>query len=466
MQFNLKKTGFFLWAFAFSLNLNAQFTKWNDDPDEAFKLAKDLYQKADYSLAFPLFKTLYTGTTYQGNIPVTVQEESKYYAILSGLQLNDETAEKEAITFIDLETNTPRVEMMSYFLGEYYYRKNQFADALTYYEKAEIANLDNNQIAQMKFHQGYVYFTMQRFRDAKPLFDAVRQLPGDPNYLAANYYYGFILFSEKKYTEALPAFKISEGAAPYQQVVPFYIAEIYYFNNDRDQALSYAENTLKKSGTQYYDLRLKQLIGHIYFEKKDFQSAKPYLEEYVSNTKKVSRADLYELSYCYYQDKQYRKAVEGFKELGGQQDSLAQNSMYLLAKSYLELNMKPSARSAFLFCSLNSSNLAQKEISKFNYGKLSYELGYTDVALNELKEYVANYPRGENNAEAKELLVRVMANTNNFKDALALLQSTGLQTEAVKKVYPRILLGRAEELINDPGSTGQYFAGPGICGCL
>lgn len=449
MQFNLKKTGLILLAFAVSVSLHAQFTKFNDDPDEAFKLAKDLYQKSDYSLAFPIFKTLYAGVEYQGNIPVTIREKAKYYAILSGLQLNDETAEIDAISFIDLETNTPQIEMMSYFLGEYYYRKNQFSNALVYYEKAGISNLDNSQIAQMKFHQAYVYFTMQRFNEAKPLFDAVRQLPGNSNYIAANYYYGFILFSEKKYTEALTAFKISEGQAPYQNVVPFYIAEIYYFNNDRDQALSYAENTLKKSGTQYYDLRLKQLIGHIYFEKKDFKNAKPFLEEYVTNTQKVSRADLYELSYCYYQDKQYSKAVEGFKELGGQQDSLAQNSMYLLAKSYLELNMKPSARSAFLFCLLNSSNLSQKEISKFNYGKLSYELGYTDVALNELKEYVANYPSGENLAEAKELLVRIMANTNNFKDALALINSTGMQTEAVRKVYPRVLLGRAEELIND-----------------
>ncbi|MEO7209360.1 MAG: tetratricopeptide repeat protein [Chitinophagaceae bacterium] len=444
-----KKCGLLFFAVCLSFSLSAQFTKWNDDPDETFKLAKDLYQKSDFSLAYPLFKTLYASPANTGNIPVSIWEESKYYAIISGLQLNDETAETEATAFIELEHNTPRIEMMSWFLAEYYFRKNSFSDALTYYEKAGLSNLDNSQIAQMKFHEGYAYFTMQRFNDAKPLFDAVRQIPADPNYVAANYYYGFILFSEKKYTEALGSFKISEGHDPYQNVVPYYIAEIYYFNNDRDQALSYAENILKKSGNQYYDLQLKQLVGHIYFEKKDFKNALPYIEAYVSNTKKVSRADLYELSFCYYQAGQFNKAVAGFKELGGQQDSLAQNSMYLLAKSYLELNMKPSARSAFLFCSLNSSNLSQKEISKFNYGKLSFELGYTDVALNELKEFVTTYPRAENINEAKELLVRVMATTNNFKDALDLLQSTGLQSEPVKKVYPKILLGRAEELIND-----------------
>ena len=84
---------------------------------------------------------------------------------------------------------------------------------------------------------------------------------------------------------------------------------------------------------------------------------------------------------------QWNKAITGFKELGGKQDSLAQNSMYLLGDAYLKTNKKPNARSAFLFCALNSSNATQKEISKFLYAKLSYELGYQDVALTELTEF-------------------------------------------------------------------------------
>ena len=115
-------------------------------------------------------------------------------------------------------------------------------------------------------------------------------------------------------------------------------------------------------------------------------------EEYVSKAEKVSREDLYELSYTYYETNQLHKAIPGFKELGGKDDSLAQNSMYLLADSYLRTNQKANARSAFLFCSGNSSNLKQKEISAFNYAKLSFELGYQDVALNEFQSFLKTYP--------------------------------------------------------------------------
>jgi len=426
----------------------AQYTKANDDPDAEFKLAKELYQKDMFSLAYPLFKNLYADKNANSTIPVTIQTESKYYSIICGLQLNDPTAETAAKEFIYLEHHAPRIEMMSYHLGEYYYRKKNFTDAATYYEMTNIENLSNSEIATMKFHQGYCYFTMQRLPDAKALFDVVRQIPSDPNYIDANYYYGFISMGDKKYNDALASFKIVENQPAYVSIVPYYETEIYYFQGQKDEALAVGEKALQAGG-QYYDLQLRQLVGHIYYEKKNFSKALPYLEEYVSHTEKVSREDLYELSFSYYQAKRWKEAAAGFRELGGKQDSLAQNSMYLLADAYLKLNQKPSARSAFLFCALNSSNGKQKEISKFNYGKLSYELGYNDVALTELKAFVVAYPQSDYNAEAKDLLVSVLANTNNYKEALELVQNLGVQSEMVKRVYPKILLGRSTELIND-----------------
>lgn len=448
MNVYLKKFSLvFLVATSVCLAGYAQYTKANDDPDADFKLAKEFYLKQEFSLAYPLFKTLAIENK-ASSLPVTVQTESKYYSIVCGLELKDETAEHAAIEFIDLEHDEPRVEMMSYHLAEYYYYKKNFADAVAYYEKVTMDNLSNSEIANMKFHLGYCYFTMQRFNDAKPLFDAIRQIKSDPDYIDANYYYGFIALRDKNYQEALNAFKITEDKPSYRNIVPYYEIEIYYYQGDKDKALALGEKSLQ-GGNQFYDLQMKQLVGHIYFEKKNFTKALPYIEAYVSQTEKVSREDLYELSYCYYQTRQYRKAVDGFKELGGKQDSLAQNSMYLLADSYLELGQKPSARSAFLFCALNSSNAGQKEISKFNYGKLSYELGYTDIALTELKGFLSAYPRSQYAGEARELLVTVLANTNNYKEALSLVSSMNPPAESVKQVYPKILYGRAVELVND-----------------
>ena len=430
-------------------HLSAQATKINNDPDAEFKQAKELYAQKQFNLAYPLFNELSTKYNYnESSFPVSAALEAKYYAIACHLQLNDVTAVNDAKTFIEAEHNTPRTQMMSYQLAEYFYRKKDFENAIAYYEKAGIDNLSNSEIATMKFHEAYGYFVAKRFNEAKPLFDDIRQIETDPNYIDANYYYGYILFSEKKYKEALTAFTVVQDKPNYASIVPYYVTVIHYFSGDKDKAIQSAEAALQK-GNQFYALQLKQLLGHAYFEKKQFSKALPYLEEYVQSTERVKREDLYELSYCYYVAKQWTKAIAGFKELGGKQDSLAQNSMYFLGDAYLKTDQKPSARSAFLFCALNSSNREQKEISQFLYAKLSYELGYRDVALTELQNFNATYPKSTYIDEARELLIQILANTNNYKDALTLIQSLPTQSEAAQRVYPRILYGRAVELVND-----------------
>lgn len=434
-----------------SLSAQSQGSKFHNDPDEDYKLARELYQKEQFSLAYPLFKTL-SADISRSNIPASIQQEAKYYSVVCGLQLDDPTAELAAQEYIDLEHNTPRVQILSYHLAEYYYRKQNFSKALEYYEKTNVANLSNRQIAEMKFHQGYSYFTLQQFAQAKGLFNSIRQIPTDPNYLDANYYYGFILFTEKNYRQALESFQLVEKEPTYERVVPYYITQIYYFNGQRDKAIEYGEAALKRGG-QYYEVQLKQLLGHAHFENRAFDRALPYLEEYVRKTPKVRREDLYELSYSYYAAGNLEKAIEGFKQLGGKEDSLAQNSMYLLADAYLKTGQKANARNAFLFCATNSSNAFQKEVSRFNYAKLSYELGFNDIALTELQSFIADYPKSTYQQEARELLVAVMANSNNYADALALFESLSAQSENVKRVYPRVLYGRAVELVNDQQLT-------------
>ncbi|MBO9631694.1 MAG: tetratricopeptide repeat protein [Chitinophagaceae bacterium] len=427
----------------------AQQTRFINDPQGTFKQAKEFFQREQYSLAYPLLKDLQLQLRDQDRTDQAItSQEIKYYTTVCALKQNERGAVEKARDFIDLEDNTARVQMMSFHLAEYYFRQGDYAKALGQYEATNIENLSNREIADLKFHQGYAYFNAKQFDKAKPLFDAIRQMKDDPNYLDANYYYGFLAFNDKEYRKALDAFAVVEDHPQYGQVVPYYIANIYYATGQKDKALEYAENKLKR-GNLYYELEMRQIVGHAYFEKKEYAKALPHLEAYVTKSDKVRREDVYELSYCYYQANNLNKAIDGFKQISGNQDSLAQNAMYLLGDAYLKTDQKANARNAFFICATNSSNAKQKEISTFNYAKLSFELGFQDVALTELQKFLAAYPQSEYNAEARELLINVLANTNNYKDALALLEQVKNPSPNARRLYPKILYGRATELIND-----------------
>jgi TolA-binding protein len=427
----------------------SQQTFFLTDPGFTFKQAQEFYQKQYYSLAYPLFRELEQDQTARPQMYESFNYENiHYYTLVCSLNQDDSTAVYPAKVLIERENNSARGEMMSFHLAEYYFRHRNYVDALKLYENLSLENLSNEEIASLKFHKGYTYFIKKNFDLAKPLFDAIRQLKGDAHYIDANYYYGYICFYQKKYSDAYSAFSIVENQPKYEKIIPYYIANIYLVQNQKEKAITYAAGKLA-SGNQYYDAELRQLVGHGYYEEKDFTRALPYLESYVNSSKTVSRQDLFELSYCYYQSQNYKKCIDGFKQLGGKDDSLAQNAMYLLGDAYLKTGQKANARNAFLFCSSNSSYPLQKEISSFHYAKLSYELGYPDIALTEFRSFLQEYPNSTYAPEARELLLNVLANTSNFKDALVLMDSVKNPSESARQLKARILYGRATELIND-----------------
>ena len=419
------------------------------DPLKDYKIAKEYFIKGDYSLAYPLLKTLlykYPENTQSSHS--FLNEDIAYYYIVSGLKLDQAIAATQAKRYINAATNEPRQQMMSYHLAKYYFIKNDFTDAIVYYERAGYTNLNNEEIADAKFELAYSYFTTSQYEKAKPLFNEIHQLAENKYYYDANYYYGFLSYRDGKYKEALSSFKNVEEVPKYQGLVPYYIAQIYYFDGKREEALKYAENALSK-GNIANKKELSLLTGQIYFEKKEFAKALPLLENYVVNSDKVSKEIMYELSYCYYQANQVDKAIAGFKQLSNEEDSLGQNSMYLLGDLYLKTNQKVNARNAFKYSADNSSNRLQQEISRFNYAKLSYELGYNDIALSSMNQFLSAYPNSVYANEGKEILINLLANSNNYAEALEMYRSFQAPTPTMKRIYPKILFGRAVDYINE-----------------
>jgi TolA-binding protein len=414
--------------------------------DASMRELQTFVSERAYMSSFQLAKELKRSSMYQNNS--SVKEKVDFYLLVSGLQLDEKGIVEQASDFIKAAVDPAFRQMMTYYVGIYYFRNNNPAQSLAYLETAKLANLNNAQIGEVKYLLGYLYFSLGQFEKAKQPLDAVRQTVGDLYYVDANYYYGFIAFKEKNYAAALSCFEIAKAAAAYGKLIPFYNAQIYYFTGNAEKALTTALDALK-SGNQHYEKPLQQLVGRLLFAKNDFTAALPYLEKYVASTKTPSSEDVYELSFCYFEQKKWNKAIEGFKRLTTGKDSLSQNSMYLLAKAYLEIGDKTNARNAFIFCAENNSNKVQKEVASFSVAKLSFEEGLTNEALKGFQEFLKQYPRSTYTQEATDLLVNTLARTSNFKEGLKLYAGIKNPSALAQKAYPSLLYGRAVELIND-----------------
>ena len=383
-------------------------------------------------------------------------DQITYYYLMLSLHLEKPFAEPLAIKWIKQTNNVIYQSRLQYFLGEYYYQVKDAEKAINAYLKVPIQDLNNDEIIKMKFHLGYLYFKLGDWEKANNLLNSLRQIKTGLFYTDANYYAGFLALKNKDYNLALSCFEIAAKNSDYANVVPFYIGQLYYFIGDVNKAIQYCTSALQ-SKDQFYDAQIRQLLGHLWFDKNEYEKALPYLATYVSKQEKVQSQDLYQLSFCYFQTKQWDKAIIGFKQLNNGSDSLAQNSMYLLATSYLKIDDKQGAKNAFLFCSTQSQNLLQKEISLFNYGKLSVELKEYAQAVVSLDQFMDTYPNSNYLIESKQLWVKALALNNNYVQALEAFESIETPNEELLKIYPTILFGRSVIYIND-GQIDKAYA--------
>jgi TolA-binding protein len=448
-----------LLAIFFTVTTMAQPSHTFTDPEVDFKTIRSLMLQKNYEAAYPLLKEASGKINKQSGIKNQyLFDDLHFYLAQCELGLLIDVGENDAIFYLNHSNNELRKKMLRFYLGHYYFQKEKYNDCIVQLEKATIHNLTNEEIADLKFEMGYAFFHEKKFDLAKPLFNEIHQIKTHKYYVPANYYFGFISYFQKDYAEAMQAFRTVERDERYNPVVPYYVAEIYYAQDQKEDALIYVDSVLSGPGASYYRKELELMNAQLYFERKQYARALPLFESFAAKNDKISKEILYELSFCYYKSNRSQDAINGFRELSNEKDSMGQNSMYILGELYLKAGDKSNARSAFLFCASNNSNPDQKRISSLNYAKLSYELGFQDVALTEIRKYIAeNEISTSGNSEgfsaqlieAKELLMSILAKTNDFEEGIQIYKTLNQTSVFARQVYARLLFGQAMQMLND-----------------
>jgi tetratricopeptide (TPR) repeat protein len=347
-------------------------------------------------------------------------------------------------------------QRISFTLAQYYFKHNELTRAIPLYESAGLNNLDNKEIADAKFELAYCYFNDRQFGKAEPLLLAIKEIKDGKYYTEGNYYYGLLSYNENKYKEALKSFDRVKDVREYRSVVPYYIAEIYYFMGDRAKALKQADMVIKGKERSYYDNELHLLAAQCLFEEQKYSEAAPYFEYYYNHSTKIRKEDLYEMAYCDYRTSDWNEAIEKFKMLSNAHDSLGQTSMYLLGDCYLKTGNKQSARNAFGICADMDYNPGQQEASMIIYSRISYETGYDDEALRQLQNLLKTFPETEYKDEANTLISGLLVKTNEYEQAMKRLDKVGERGENFNKVYQKATYGYAVQQFRDGNLKTAY----------
>ncbi len=330
-------------------------------------------------------------------------------------------------------------------MAEFYFDSKIYKESISYYDLVDTTHLSEEEKNSLFFKRGYAHYTRKDSGNANRDFSYLNDR--ENNYKEnANYYLGIISFGKKDYESSLEYFEKAKGKKEYDPVIPYYQTQIHFALEDYDEVIEVGKEALSSKKKIEYPTEINQLVGKSYFEKEQYYEALPYLEKFESDAEELRAQDLYQVAYTRYKSGRYDKAIETFEELKNVKSELGQNSLFILANSYLKKGDKTSARNAFSGASkLPYDSEIQRE-SNFQYAKLSYDQGFDREAIDALRRVDL---QDSNHTEAQRLLTNIFMSTKDYDRAINQMESMGNKSNELKNAYQKVTYYKGVELFND-----------------
>lgn len=272
--------------------------------------------------------------------------EAEYYVAFSALSLSHTDGEKLIDDFIASNPSSPKASTAFYDLANFFYDEKNYSKSSQYFKKVDFPALTSDQQNQAHFKWGYSYFNLKRLNEALEQFNFVKTSSNEYS-PAANYYAGFVEYSNGLYDEALVDLKKAETNASYATVVPYLIANVYYKQKKYDDLLQYTTSIKDKAGLQNAD-EISMLAAEAYYFKGDYKNAVDAYEKFLNdNPSKAEGPLLFRAGYSNYALNQTDRAITYLSKAAATKDSTSFYSSYYLGILYLKQGQKPLALNAF-----------------------------------------------------------------------------------------------------------------------
>ena len=375
------------------------------------------------------------------------RSEAEYYIACSALNLNHTDGEKLIDQYISHYPSTPKAATAYYDLALFFYNDNKFSKATQYFRKVDFPALTQNQQSEGHFKWGYSYFNLKQLDQALEQFNFVKNLSN--SYApAANYYAGFIEYSQGKYAEALSDLRKAEGNPSYAAIVPYLIANVYYKQKRYDDLLAYTAS-LKNQSSLTNAREIAMLSAEAHYFKGDYEKAARSYEAFLEdNPGRAEGSLLFRAGYSNYALDQTDKAITYLGKAAASKDSVSYYASYYLGILYLKKGEKPLALNAFDYSRRVPDDKKLVEEATFQFAKVSYDVGRPDQAINEFEKFLSAFPGSTHSNEVKELLAQAYVNGNNFHKAIEYIEALPSKNPQIQQAYQKATYLMGAELFN------------------
>lgn len=443
----------------FSLaSLNAQNTLFTQEFNRRINQAEESFMDKIYSEAFNQYSLLIK--QYEDVAPnkyLTENQKDKMSDIyfnraLCAYYLMNNDVDVLFEQYRTLFPNSQKQTKAIFYVANWYIQKADYDKALKTYRSIDAEDLPQEEQLEYYYKIGYCYFLSNDVSKAKTCFEKVKD--SKSKYASpSKYYYAHILYQEGKYKLALKEFETLRTNRYFKNIVPYYICQIYYFQEKYDDIINLAPTLSKNAINSKRAIELNRMLGDAYYKKGQYAQAKEYIKLSIQNSKAVNKEDNYLMGYCLMQLDSTKQAIDYFKQAAVDSDTLGQNALYYLGYCYLQNHDTLLAKNAYKGASDMAFDKSLQEDAMFTYAKLCInDPGPYNEAIKYFSTYIKKFPKSTNKAQAQGYLVQLYERTKNYKDALTLLDAMQQRDSKINEIYQKIAFNRAVELFN----SGDY----------
>ncbi|MGP1363308.1 MAG: tetratricopeptide repeat protein [Bacteroides sp.] len=435
---------FLLGALLLSVGVFAQPVVLEESVVNRYERAMALYRARNYGAAAEEFKAITTLDSQESGV---LGVEAAFFSAACVARLGRKDAVYELHHFIETYPTSLRLDEARNEVGLFYYNSKRYKEALSWFGAIEVGALDQEQRAELNFRRGYALFMLDRLDEAYSTFAQVKERTS--YYQApATYYYAHIAYTRGNYSAALDNFERIDTDPSFAPVVPYYIAQIYYKQEQYRKLVNYVAPMLE-TATSSRQAELQRMLGEGYFRLGINDSAALVLGKYVALVGKgaLTRDDNYLLGLVNYRQKKWRDAISYLERVPTVEDSVAQNANYHLGDCYLQTGDTERAQKALGLASEQTFDKVVQEDALFNYAKLLYEHRYNPFsdAVSAFSRYIALFPHSKRMDDAYTYLGMSFMATQNYQGALDALSRIGTENATMRRAFQRASYYRGVE---------------------
>ncbi|MCH7409835.1 tetratricopeptide repeat protein [Belliella sp. DSM 111904] len=361
-----------------------------------------------------------------------------FYHAISALKIDNPASSDLVYAFIRRYPDHPKVNEAAHLLGNYFFEKRNYREAIPAYQKVDTDKIWPEQRSEVLFKLGYAQFQLGDQTNALNSFNLVKR--ERTAYTPDAYYYaGYIQMEAKQYDKAIADFKEAEKSNFYAGKVPYMMSGIYYRQGFYDELIAYAEPIIAANRTLDRKEEINLYLAEAYFEKRQFDKASANYDAFINAQRgTLERPQIYRAGVAQYEIQNYQRATDYFKVSAVENDKIGQVSSYYLGHSYLKLNNPQFASTSFQAAYKSDADPRIKEEALINYAKVNLERGSFQDAVTGLDTYLDTYPRGAYAKEAEDLLADALINTNNYLRAIEQIERMPNKSSRINAAYQKV----------------------------